>query len=323
MSRIAVTGASGLLGQHLVNRLSEENHEVTAVVRKDSPAFPASVTVREADVLDSFDLTTALKGSEIVIHAAGLVSFNPRRKEEIFAVNVEGTRNLVNVCLREGIHTVIHISSVAALGRKPDTAITEKEPWNGLFANDYARSKYLAELEVFRGGEEGLLVSAVNPSVILTGQPLHRSSASLLDYVWKERAFYTDGLLNYVDIRDVADAVLALTQSPKPGERFILNGGSISYLEFFRQLARRWNKRAPFIRIPRPVVTAFGVAEEFRGLITGKEPVVTRHSAAMTTRRFTYDTTKTAQQLHPRFRALEDTLDWCCTRYAQEVNGNK
>ena len=320
---IAITGASGLLGQHLVGRLADEGHTVTAVVRKQATVFPQGVTVREADILDPMELAVALQGADTVIHAAALVSFNPRRKDEIYAVNVDGTRNLVNVCLREGIPTIVHISSVAALGRKPDVAITETEPWSGLYANDYARSKYLAELEIFRGGEEGLTVSMVNPSVILSGQPLHRSSASLFDYAWKERAFYTSGMLNYVDIRDVADAVITLLRSPQPGERFTLNGGRIPYPDFFRQLARRWNKRAPFLRSPGPMVTAFGLMEELRGLLTGREPQVTRHSAAMTTRQFQYDTTKATQRLQLKFRALDDTLDWCCARYQQDVTGNK
>lgn len=321
---ILVTGASGLLGQHLVETLTDQGHAVSVLVRSSSAVtFPSGVVVHEGDVLDIHSVGEALRGADTVIHAAGLVSFNPRRRDEIYAVNVEGTRNIVNACLQRGVKTVVHISSVAALGRKEGSPIIESDPWTGLYANDYAQSKYLAELEVFRGGEEGLTVSLVNPAVILSGQPLHRSSGSLMDYAWKERRFYTMGRLNYVDIRDVAEAVLRLLERPQPGERFTLCGGNISYLDFFKAVAQRWNKRAPSVRLPDPVVRVFGIAEEVRGLLTGREPMVTRYSAAMTTRRFQYDTSKATNILGLHFRQLKETLDWCCTRYAQDVSGNK
>jgi nucleoside-diphosphate-sugar epimerase len=321
---ILVTGASGLLGQHLVETLTRQVHSIRVLVRKSSHvSFPSGVEIHEGDVLDIHSLGEALQGAETVIHAAGLVSFNPRRRDEIYAVNVEGTRNVVNACLQRGVKTVVHISSVAALGRKEGSPISETDPWTGIYANDYAQSKYLAELEMFRGGEEGLTVSLVNPAVILSGQPLHRSSGSLMDYAWKERRFYTLGRLNYVDIRDVAEAVLRLLEKPQPGERFTLCGGNISYLEFFNAVAQRWNKRAPSVYIPDAVVKLFGIAEGLRGLVTGREPLVTRHSAAMTTRQFKYDTSKATSGLGLHFRSLDETLDWCCARYAQDVSGNK
>lgn len=320
---IAVTGASGLLGQHLVERLVADGHAVTAIVRNNNTRFPNSVAVRNSEVLDLPGLFESLAGASTVIHAAGLVSFNPSRREEIFAVNVEGTRNIVNACLKVGVPSLIQISSVSALGRKPGVVVTEEDPWTGMYVNDYARSKYLAELEAFRGCEEGLTVSVVNPSVILSGNPLHRSSGSLFDYAWKEKPFYTSGMLNYVDIRDVADAVLHLLATPRPGERFTLSGGTIAYQDFFAKVAGRWGKRPPHIKIPAWLVKTFGVAEEIRGLLTGREPLVTRHSAAMTIRRFQYDTTKAREKLGMKFRSLEDTLDWCCAAYARDVSGNK
>ncbi len=320
---VAVTGASGLVGQSLVEHLLGAGMKLTAIVRRQGIRFPEGVIVREADILDPFSLKDALQGVDTVIHAAGLVSFNPRRRDEIFRVNVEGTRTVVNTCLKEGIPHFIQISSVSALGRKLNEPVSERDPWTGQFANAYATSKYLAELEVYRGAEEGLIVGLVNPSVILSGAPLHRSSAALFDYAWKERPFYTDGLLNYVDVRDVADAVINLVRQPQPGERFTLSAGSIRYLEFFTRLARQWKKRPPHIRIPSRLVSWFGVAEEIRCRLLHTEPVVTRDSAAMTVRNFQYNVSKARQMLGMRFRDLDDTIAWCCSEYVQHVNGNK
>lgn len=320
---IAVTGASGLLGRHLVDKLLEEGEQVIAVVRDGSARFPEGVLVRAADLMDSFALQEALKGVHAVVHCAALVSFNPRRRSEIMRVNVEGTRNLVNICLQERIPNLIQISSVSALGRKPGVLIREEDPWTDQYATDYATSKYLAELEVFRGAEEGLTVGLVNPSVILSGNPLHRSSGSLFDYVWRGRRFYTEGTFNYVDARDVSDAVYSLIRNPRPGERFILSAGNISYFDFFSRLARHWQKRSPSIRIPHALVAAFGFTEEIRCWLTGREPLVTRQSAAMTVRDFRYDNSKGMNILGVRYRTLDETVEWCCAQYAQHVSGNK
>ncbi len=320
---VAITGASGLLGRHLVERLRSEGVAVVAIVRDPQVRFPEGVVVRQGDVVDPLAIQEALEGVDAVIHAAALVSFNPRRRKEILDVNVDGTRNVVNACLKLGIKNIVHISSVSALGRKPGAVITEEDTWTDQYSSDYGTSKYLAELEVYRGAEEGLTVSLVNPSVILSGTPLHRSSGSLFDYVWKERRFYADGFLNYVDVRDVGDAVHHLLKNPRPGERFTLSAGTLPYLDFFSRVAHQWKKRAPSVRIPGPLVYAFGLAEEIRCWVIGAEPLITRQSAASTTHNFRYDTTKVQRDLGTRYRDLDETIGWCCAEYAQHVNRNK
>lgn len=320
---VAITGASGLLGRHLVDRILSEGVGVIAIVRDPQVRFPDGVLVRQGDVVDPLAIQEAIEGADAVIHAAALVSFNPRRRKEILDVNVDGTRNVVNACLKLGIKNLIHISSVSALGRKPGVAITEENTWTDQYSSDYGTSKYLAELEVYRGAEEGLIVGLVNPSVILSGTPVHRSSGSLFDYVWKERRFYADGILNYVDVRDVGDAVYELLKNPKPGERFTLSAGTLPYLDFFKRVAHRWNKRAPSLRIPGALVYAFGLAEEMRCWVIGAEPLITRQSAASTTHNFRYDTSKAQRDLGTRYRDLNETIDWCCAEYAQHVSRNK
>jgi len=320
---IAITGASGLLGRYLVERLKLDGHEVVAVVRNPNFPAPKGVVIRQADLIDPLSIHEAFQGVDAVIHAAALVSFNPRRRKEILDVNVGGTRNVINACLKLGIKNIIHISSVSALGRKPGTPISESDTWTGQYTSDYGTSKYLAELEVFRGAEEGLIVSIVNPSVILSGYPIHRSSGSLLDYVWKESRFYTDGILNYVDVRDVVDTVCQLLQSPRPAERYILSAGSITFKDFFVRVASTWGKRAPSFRVPGRLVYAFALAEELRCLMMGTEPIVTRQSAPSATKNFSYDNSRSRQELEVRYRELDDSIAWCCAEYAHHVKGNK
>jgi nucleoside-diphosphate-sugar epimerase len=323
MMRIAITGASGLLGGHLIDTFLQKGYSVIAVVRNPKPTLTKpGVEVRVADVQDPLSLIEAFDGAEAVVHAAGFVSFNPRHRNKIFEVNVAGTAHAVNACLQLGIKKLIHISSVAALGRKPGTVLNEDSKWIDVPASPYVVSKHRAELEVYRGAEEGLQVSVVNPSVIISGTT-DRSSGALLNYVWHERPFYTDGILNYVDARDVAEVVSLLTAAHRAGQRFILNGGAVGYREFFTQVAQRMNKKVPGWRLPASLAWWAGAAEEFRSIILNREPMVTRQSAAMTNQAFQYDTRPVVEDLGFTFRPLTDTLDWACEAYRRNVTGNK
>jgi dihydroflavonol-4-reductase len=275
--------------------------------------IPGNVKKRQGDVLDPVSLLEAFEGITTVIHCAAYVSFNPRRRKKLLEVNVEGTKHVVNACLQKGIRNLIHVSSVAALGSVPGQPISEESTWTNEVSSDYGLSKYLAELEVFRGAEEGLTVSIVNPSVILSAVRLHRSSAALLDYVWNERKFYTKGSLNYVDGRDVTEAVFRLYQHPRPGEKFILSAGSLPLKDFFERVAGQLNKRAVSVRIS-PGLSAF---------VTGREPMITRQSARLAQQTFHFENKKAQQVLGLQFRSLDETIAWCSADYVRNVKLNK
>lgn len=321
---VAITGATGLLGKHIIEKMLNEGIHPVAVCRPGQEGmFAPGVTARTADILDQASLQEAFDGVTTVIHAAAFVSFNPRLRKKVFEVNVEGTRHVVDTCLQLGIPNLIHISSVAALGRKPGEIITEENKWTGLLTSDYGESKYLAELEVYRGAEEGLQVSLVNPSVILSGAQPHRSSAALLDYVWSEKPFYTKGFLNYVDARDVAEAVYRLYLKPRPGEKFILTAGNVSYLDFFSKVAERLGRKPPVLAVAPALTYWVGWLEEVRGLLFNCEPMVTRQSARLAIQSFSYDSTKAQKILGISFRPLEESLSWCCADYRRNVKANK
>ena len=247
---IAVTGATGLLGSFVVKKLLHEKCEVVGIKRKESntnllQGYENKINWREADILDALSLEAALKDVDCVIHTAALVSFNPRQTKKVFAVNVEGTRNVVNACLELNIPRLIHISSVAALGREKGIInLNEQAKWAESPLNSiYAESKYFAELEVFRGQEEGLSTAIINPSIILAPADWTKSSAQVFNYVWREKPFYTTGSFNYVDVRDVADMVFSLSSAPINGERIIANGGTSTYQIIFEEIAKRFHKK--------------------------------------------------------------------------------
>jgi dihydroflavonol-4-reductase len=320
---VAVTGATGLLGSHIIERLLADGIATIALHRMGGDqGLPEGVIKRQADILDEVSLREAFEGATTIIHSAAYVSFNPRWRKKIFDTNVIGTRNVINTCLQSGIKNLVHISSVAALGRTSKKTITEESTWTKAYSTDYAESKYLAELEVYRGAEEGLTVSVVNPSTILSAAKSDRSSATLFNYVWNEERYYTNGLLNYVDARDVADVVIQLCTHPQPGEKFILSAGRVAYLNFFSEVAKRFNKRPPSTNVSPALTFWAGWGEELRARVLGREPLVTRQSARMAIQSFQYSNQKSLDTFGIPFRTLEETLDWCCKDYLRNVKTN-
>jgi dihydroflavonol-4-reductase len=327
---VAITGANGLLGSFILKKLLDEKSDVIGIGRKGSNikfpnGYQDKLIRREADILDTHSLEESLQGARIVIHTAASVSFNPRHSKRIYAVNVEGTKNIVNMCLKLDIPRLIHISSVAALGRQKGVMIlNEQSKWvDSSLNSDYAESKYLAELEVFRGQEEGLSTVIINPSVILAPADWTKSSAQIFKYVWDRKPFFTTGSVNYVDVRDVAAMAFSLCSSPIEGERIIASAGTVTYQFLFEEIAKRFNIKAPYIGIGAPIVRIASWLEEMRSLITGSEPLFTRQSSRMACETFRYENQKATGILGLQFRTLQDTLDWCCAHYMGNVSTNK
>jgi dihydroflavonol-4-reductase len=326
---IAVTGAHGLLGKFIIKRLVEENLKVIAISRTPVPQSDQSssdlIEYRSADITDPVAVEEALKEATSVIHAAAFVSLNPRASQKVFDTNVTGTKNIVDACLHLNISKLIHISSVAALGKpKGITNITEESKWiPGSFNTVYAESKHLAELEAFRGAEEGLSVSVINPSVILAPGDWSRSSAKLFKFVWDEKPFYTEGQFNFVDVRDVVDLVIHSLQNDNGTKKLIASAGSVTFLEFFQKVASRFNKRAPSINIPNAAIGFLGVLDSIRSKITGTDPFIDRKALRTNRETFIYSNQKAVQTLKKQFRSLEETLDWCCAEYLRHYTTNK
>jgi dihydroflavonol-4-reductase len=319
---IAVTGANGLLGSFIIRKLLASGENFVAIRRNNSDVSLLrdvydKIQWRLADVLDPVSLDDALTDATAVIHAAALVSFNPAHEQRIYNINVCGTRNVVNSCLSKGIRRLVHVSSVAALGRqKGQTLIRENNKWNESSVNSrYAESKYFAEVEVFRGQEEGLSTVIINPSVILAAADWNKSSAQLFKYVWDERRFYIDSNLNYVDARDTADAIYKLLYSGYEAERFIANAGSISFLDFFSLVAKKFQKQPPSIRLDAGTLKVAAIVETWRSKILSKEPLLTVETARLAGTRFTYDNTKIKETLDFQFQTIDTTIDWCCDYY--------
>jgi nucleoside-diphosphate-sugar epimerase len=326
---VAITGATGLLGSYILQKFLQEGVAVVGIKRENS-SIPKSintseVTWRIADVNDSLSLPAAFEGVDCIIHAAALVSFDPRDQKRLLETNIGGTANVVNACLALKIPRLIFVSSVAALGReKNQKNISEKNIWiDSAHNSDYAKSKYHAELEVYRGQEEGLSIAIVNPSIILAPDTELRSSAQLFNYVIQERRFFIDGQLNYVDVRDVCDLIWAVFIRKIEGEKFIASAGSVQLNYLLQEIAGRLQKRPPSIKVAKSLVMLAARMEEIRCLLTGAKAAISRQSVRSSQENFIYENIKSTSQLNIHYKTLQETLDWCCESLKSAYSINK
>src|SRR5205823_3272170 len=157
---ILVTGASGLVGSHLIKNLVKCGKKVKALYRSSVPKFENADRVEwtQGDILDVSFLEESMNGIKKVYHCAAIVSFNPKQKKLLHVTNIEGTSNVVNTCLETGVEKLVYVSSVSALGRiRNDVMVSENMEWTEETNNsEYGRTKYFAEMEVWRGISEGL-----------------------------------------------------------------------------------------------------------------------------------------------------------------------
>ncbi|MBD2755692.1 NAD-dependent epimerase/dehydratase family protein [Spirosoma validum] len=319
---VFITGATGFIGSHIARRYLADGHPVSVLYRPQSgygmlDDIAEQIIWHEGDVLDIPSLEVAIQPVADVIHAAAIVSFVPKDRDRMERINVEGTANVVNVCLKAGVRKLGYVSSVAAIGRPTAKGENTNEPirinetlkWEESPNNSaYAKSKYRAELEVWRGVAEGLNAVMVNPSIVLGTGDWSRSSLQLIKYVHDERPFYPAGLVNYVDVLDVTDALVRLMQSDVTAERFILSGGTIPYQSLLEQIAAVLDKRPPTMRIPPVLTKLLWPLEAVRAWLMGKAPLITRETARSSSSLYAYDGRKIEQLLDFQYRPLSETL---------------
>jgi dihydroflavonol-4-reductase len=320
--KVLITGATGLVGSAVAKKFLSENHEVSALVRHGADrSLLAEVASQiqwvEGDILDISLLETAMESIDFVVHTAAVVSFIPKDRKQMYKVNVEGTANLVNVCLKYPIKKLCHVSSIAALGR-PDsrklipgqtTILDESQRWEDSPENsEYAKTKHLAELEVWRGIAEGLNAVIVNPTLVLGEGDWNKSSTQIFRYVYKEKPFFTEGLANYVDVQDVAEVVFRLLNSEISGERFLLNAGSISYRNLFSLIATAMHKKKPWLRVSPGLAGVIWRIEALRTFLAGTKPLITKETAQSAARNISYRSDKIRNILDFDFQPIEKTV---------------
>ena len=324
--KILITGITGLVGSFTARHFLKLGFQVAGLKRENSDLsllkdIENQIVWYEGDVLDILALEKSIENVDYVVHAAAIVSFAPKDRKKMFKTNVEGTINVVNLCLEKNVKKLCFVSSVAALGRKiPNEKtlnhtikINEKATWEEDKLNsNYAKTKYLAEMEVWRGQSEGLDSVIVNPSLILGEADWNKSSTQLLKYVYDEHKFYPEGNLNYVDVEDVAACIYKLTTSDISNERFILSAGQIIYKDFFEKVALRFYKKAPATLLSKSLTEIVWRFEAIKSFFTGNAPLITKETALSSNHSFEYQNDKIKKTLDFSFKSLDQSLDRIC-----------
>lgn len=264
---ILVTGGTGQIGSRLLLNLTKNKaYKVRAIYRntqslekirqlfvKHSDSGAAQFDTIEwvqADLSNIPALEKAFEGVTFVFHCAGLISFQPQDFDKLIEVNVQGTANIVNLSIDFGVKKLCYVSSVATLSTLPHTPIDEENDWNNEDNNtDYAISKHGAEMEVWRGSQEGLPVVIVNPSVVLGGDFTDRGSGLLYKKVADGLRYYPAGATGFVGVDDVVRAMVQLQFSEVAGERFVLNAENLTYKAVLERIANQLGVKAPTKRV--------------------------------------------------------------------------
>lgn len=324
---IFLTGGTGLLGSHLLIELLKRGKKVRALKRKtsslknvqqifnyylgdESSDLFNSIEWIEGDINDIVSLKSVMIGCDEVYHAAGYVSFYRKDFKKLMKINKEGTANIVNVCLALGVKKLSYVSSTAAIGRDlKGTEYTEKSKWaNSSENSNYAVSKYSGEMQVWRGQEEGLNTSIVNPSVILGAGNWEEGSLTLFKNVKKGLKFYTEGVNAFVDARDVAFCMVELVENNIFNERFLIISENVCFRDLFFQIADELKVKRASTKVKPWLAGLAWRIEALKSRMFGIKPKITKETARSAMSISKYSNAKITAALNHSFISINDAV---------------
>lgn len=323
---ILVTGGTGLVGAHLLYKLTSNNEKVRAIYRSegklehvknvfatytnDYKTLFESIDWVQADILDVPTLSEAFKNVSYVYHCAAFVSFEPDKYYVLRKTNIEGTANIVNFCIANNIKKLCYVSSIATLGQPVNNELVNEETiWNKEDDNNvYAITKYGAEMEVWRGAQEGLKVVVVNPGVILGAGIWKYGSGSLFKKAYKGLKYYSSGTLGLVSVEDVISIMLALMKSDIINERFVLVAENWTYKQFLQNLAQSVNAKPPTKLASPLLLKLVWKLDWLNHKLTGKRRQLTKHLTISLTTEKKFNSDKIKSILNYSFKDINKTI---------------
>jgi nucleoside-diphosphate-sugar epimerase len=322
-----VTGATGLIGSHLVLRLAEEGMPVTALFRNEkgqSEVFDLfrffgkenlfqQVQWVKGDVEDADDMYDLTEGMHTVFHCAAIVSYHKKEASRMLEVNINGTKNVVNACIENDVNHLIHVSSISALGDSKGEVIDEETPrdFNDYHSN-YSKGKYLSEQEVWRGIQEGLNATILNPGVIFGPNNCTRSSGTMIARIEKGLPALPAGGSGIVSVLDVVEVMIRAAKQTPTNERYILCAENVRMSELFTKIAD-----ALHVKIGKTIAKKWQIVlvyymEALLEFFTGKRATITREIIRNYDEVKQFDGSKATRvfgfQYRNTFSSIEDTV---------------
>lgn len=334
---ILVTGGTGLVGSHLLYHLSLENDVIRAIHRKSSNLLAVKNVFRyfsedyealfkkidwvEADITEIITLEDAFKSVKEVYHSAALVSFNSKDYKSMDEINIEGTSNIVNLCIENKVKKLCFVSSIATIEKSvANKFMSEEDQWNmEKVSYGYAMTKYGAEMEVWRASQEGVPVVIVNPGVILGAGFWYQGSGAIFSKINKGFPFYTEGVTGFVSVNDVVKAMILLMKSDIANERYILVAENSSFKEVFYQIAENFGKNPPSIKVTKLMSAIGWRLEKLKSILTNNSQTLTKHAAKSIHDKRYYSSEKIQKTLNFNFESISETIKSVCELYKKEI----
>lgn len=327
---IFVTGGTGLVGSHLLFELTSAGKKVKALKRQTSNLDQVLKTFSyysenaqelfdqiewvDGDILDYFALEKIMTGVSEIFHCAAIISFETRERVRMISNNVEGTANVVNAAIENGVKKICHVSSIASLGRHENgELVTEETNWvPEKHISGYSESKFFSETEIWRGIEEGLDAVIVNPSIIFGPGNWENGSAKMFKTIWNGMKFYTKGITGFVDVKDVTKAMLQLSDDTNfekcKNQRYILNSENLSYQNVFTQIAIELGKTKPTIYASDFLLGIVWRVVTFACWISGKSSLITRESVSNSNEPNNFDGTKITGAINFKYTPISESI---------------
>ena len=337
---ILVTGGTGLVGSHLLFKLVSKGAPVRAIYRRahklasvkkvfgyytdDVDALYNRIEWIEANINDIPALQPAFTGITHVYHCAALISFEPDKYRELRTINIKGTANIVNLCISNSIKKLCYVSTIAAIGNEPneDTLVTENTEWNPEADNSvYAITKYGAELEVWRGTQEGVDAVVVNPGIILgPGFWKGGGSGSLFRQIYKGLKYYPKGTSAYVDVWNVVDCMSQLMDSDIKNERYILIAANLTFKTFQDKVAQGLGVKPPKKEASLFLLYIAWRLDWLSHKLFGKRRKLSKQMAKSISSKTIFDNSKLKKDLDFNFTPIDESINKVCTYYLETSN---
>ena len=328
MNKVLVTGGTGFIGAYIIKELVDKRYHVRAIRRSNKlPFFISPDTLNKVDwvtgdVLDVISLNEAMQGVDAVIHSAAVVSFDKKERKQMYNTNVDGTANVVNLALENGIKKLVHISSISALGRTATgEKVNEEKKWlNSKLNSHYGISKNKAEMEVWRGMGEGLDAVIINPSTVLGFGNWHDSSCAIFKNSYKGFPWYTKGVNGFVAVEDVAKIAVLLMESNITEERFIIKHENWEFKKLFDAIADGFGQKHPKWQATPFLSSIAWRMEKVKSFLKNAKPLLTKETARIALSKTYWQNDKILKALPGfSFMTLESSITKACKNYADAV----
>lgn len=327
--KILVTGATGMLGAHLLWNLLQKGYNIRATKRQSSSLtqtekifkfyndqlshYAEKIEWVEGDVINAESLQKAMKDIDLVYHCAAMVSFadNP---DKLLEINIQGTKNILDAAKQNQIKKLCFVSSIGALDSSDKNKLIDESCFGNPKedSSPYSQSKYQSEKLVWDAIHDGLNAVIVNPGVILGYANSNNGSMQIFSAVRNGLPIYTLGGSGYVGVADVCRAMIQLTESDISGEHFVLVSENLSNKELLFLIADAMLTKRPYIHGTPWLLMNLAKIMEFIQKITGKKMILDRGTARVALSRSYYSSEKIIQETGFKFTPIKECVEDIC-----------